>query len=46
MKRRDFSQVCGVAMAASAGLSLPALAQMKPPVSGKDYLVLDKPAAV
>ena len=46
MKRRDFSQVCGVAMAASAGLSLPALAQMKPPVAGKDYLVLDKPAAV
>ncbi len=48
MKRRDFSQVCSSVVAASA-LGLPAaqaLAQVKKPEAGADYLVLDKRAPV
>lgn len=48
MKRRDFSQACGSALAVSAiGLSASqANAQAKKPESGSDYLVLDKRAPV
>lgn len=48
MKRRDFSQACGSALAVSAmGLSASqASAQAKKPESGSDYLVLDKRAPV
>ena len=46
MKRRDFSLACGAAMAGTVLLQSPALAQMKPPQAGTDYLVLDKPAPV
>ncbi len=46
MKRRDFSGVCGAAVAASA-LYMPLVqAQPKPPEAGVDYLVLDKRAPV
>ena len=48
MKRRDFSQACGSALAGSA-LGLPAaqaMAQAKKPEAGADYLVLDKRAPV
>ena len=46
MKRRDFSGVCGAAVAASA-LYMPLVhAQAKPPEAGVDYLVLDKRATV
>lgn len=46
MKRRDFSGVCGAAVAASA-LYVPLVqAQAKPPEAGVDYLVLDKRAPV
>lgn len=46
MKRRDFSGVCGAAVAASA-LYMPLVqAQAKPPEAGVDYLVLDKRAPV
>lgn len=46
MKRRDFSLVCGAALAGSAVSPGLALAQAKPPVAGTDYMVLDKRAAV
>ncbi len=46
MKRRDFSSVCGVALAASAFGAPSARAQAKKPEAGTDYLVLDKRAAV
>jgi thiol:disulfide interchange protein DsbA len=46
MKRRDFSLVCGAAVAGSAWLQSAALAQVRPPVAGTDYMVLDKPVAV
>ena len=46
MKRRDFSLVCGAAVAGVAGHSGLALAQARPPVAGDDYLVLEKRAAV
>ena len=48
MKRRDFSQACGSALAVSAmGLSASQVnAQAKKPESGSDYLVLDKRAPV
>ena len=48
MKRRDFSAVCGAALA-GASLYAPALmaqAQPKKPEAGTDYLVLDKRASV
>jgi protein dithiol oxidoreductase (disulfide-forming) len=49
MKRRDFSAVCGAALAAS-GLYAPALmaqqALPKKPEAGTDYYVLDKRASV
>ena len=46
MKRRDFSLVCGAALAGNVLLQSPALAQAKPPQAGTNYLILDKPAAV
>src|SRR5450830_1918600 len=46
MKRRDFSLGCGLALAGSALIQSPALAQVKPPQAGSDYLVVEKPAAV
>jgi thiol:disulfide interchange protein DsbA len=46
MKRRDFSLVCGAAVAGVSGHSGLALAQARPPVAGDDYLVLEKRAAV
>jgi thiol:disulfide interchange protein DsbA len=46
MKRRDFSLACGAAVAGAALIQPAALAQGKPPESGVDYVVLDKPAAV
>ena len=46
MKRRDFSVVCGAALAGSAVAPGLALAQAKPPVAGTDYMVLDKRASV
>ena len=46
MKRRDFSVVCGAAVAGSAVAPRWALAQAKPPVAGTDYMVLDKRASV
>lgn len=46
MKRRDFSLACGAALGGSALVPSVALAQMKPPQAGADYLVVEKPAAV
>jgi thiol:disulfide interchange protein DsbA len=46
MKRRDFSLACGAAVAGAALIQCPALAQGKPPESGVDYVVLEKPATV
>ena len=46
MKRRNFSVLSGVGLAAVAALPGQVLAQTKPPVAGTDYLVLDKPAPV
>jgi thiol:disulfide interchange protein DsbA len=46
MKRRDFSLACGAALAGSALIQTPALAQEKPPEMGKDYLVLERRAPV
>ncbi|GDX56677.1 thiol:disulfide interchange protein [Comamonadaceae bacterium] len=46
MKRRNFSVLSGVGLAAVAALPGQMLAQTKPPVAGTDYLVLDKPAPV
>src|SRR5450759_5468456 len=46
MKRRNFSLGCGLALAGSALIQSPALAQLKPPQAGSDYLVVEKPAAV
>ena len=46
MKRRDFSVVCGAAVAGYAVAPRWALAQAKPPVAGTDYMVLDKRASV
>lgn len=46
MKRRDFSLACGLALAGSALIQSPALAQLKPPQAGSDYLAVEKPAAV
>lgn len=46
MKRRDFSAVCGSALAASVLFSPAAQAQGKKPEEGSDYLVLDKRASV
>ncbi len=46
MKRRDFSLTCGSVLAATAMGPLSAHAQMKKPVVGDDYLVLDKKVAV
>ena len=46
MKRRDFSVVCGAALAGSAVAPRMALAQSKPPVAGTDYMVLEKRASV
>ncbi|NMM14405.1 MAG: thiol:disulfide interchange protein DsbA/DsbL [Rhodoferax sp.] len=45
MKRRDFSLVCS-ALAGAAFIQSPALAQVKPPVAGTDYLLVEKRAAV
>jgi thiol:disulfide interchange protein DsbA len=46
MKRRDFSLACGVALAGTALVQTPAIAQGKPPESGNDYVVLEKRAGV
>jgi len=46
MKRRDFSVVCGAALAGSTVAPRLALAQAKPPVAGTDYMVLEKRASV
>ena len=46
MKRRNFSVLSGVGLAAVVALPGSVLAQSKPPVAGTDYLVLDKPAPV
>ena len=46
MKRRDFSVLSGVGLAAAVALPGSVLAQTKPPAAGTDYLVLDKPAPV
>ncbi len=48
MKRRDFSAVCGTALATAAVFSTSgtAQAQAKKPEAGADYLVLDKRAGV
>ena len=46
MKRRNFSVLSGVGLAAVVALPGSVLAQTKPPVAGTDYLVLDKPAPV
>ena len=46
MKRRDFSVVCGAALAGSAVAPRLALAQAKPPAAGTDYMVLEKRASV
>ncbi|MEI8028857.1 MAG: thiol:disulfide interchange protein DsbA/DsbL [Comamonadaceae bacterium] len=46
MKRRDFSLAFGAAVAGAALIQPQAWAQVKPPESGVDYVVLDKPAAV
>ena len=46
MKRRDFSVVCGAALAGSAVAPRLAMAQAKPPVAGTDYMVLEKRASV
>jgi thiol:disulfide interchange protein DsbA len=46
MKRRDFSLVCGAAVAGSAFVPPSALAQAKAPQAGVDYLVVEKSAAV
>ncbi len=46
MKRRDFSLVCGAAVASSAFVQSAAMAQAKAPEAGTDYLVVDKRAAV
>lgn len=46
MKRRDFSVVCGAALAAGALFSPLAQAQAKKPEEGSEYLVLDKRAPV
>src|SRR5665647_1816216 len=45
MKRRDFSLACS-AMAGAAFIQSPALAQVKPPVAGTDYLLVEKRVAV
>ncbi len=45
MKRRDFSLACSAA-AAAAWLPTGASAQVKPPLAGTDYLVVEKPAGV
>lgn len=45
MKRREFSLACSAA-AGAALVPLAAQAQAKPPESGTDYLVVEKPAAV
>ena len=46
MKRRNFSVLSGVGLAAAVALPSSVLAQTKPPVAGTDYLMLDKPAPV
>lgn len=46
MKRRNFSVLSGVGLAAAVALPGSVLAQTKPPAAGTDYLVLDKPAPV
>ena len=46
MKRRNFSVLSGVGLAAVVALPGSVLAQTTPPVAGTDYLVLDKPAPV
>lgn len=46
MKRRDFSVVCGAAVAGSAWLAPMAWAQGKVPEAGTDYIVVDSKAAV
>ena len=46
MKRRDFSIACGAALAGTALVQTPALAQIKPPQAGTDYVVLKNPAPV
>lgn len=46
MKRRDFSLVCGAAVAGSAFVPPSALAQAKAPQAGVDYLVVEKSATV
>ncbi|MEY3144943.1 MAG: hypothetical protein RL342_614 [Pseudomonadota bacterium] len=46
MKRRNFSVLSGVGLAAVVALPGSVLAQSKPPVAGTDYLVLEKPAPV
>lgn len=46
MKRRDFSVVCGAAVAGTGWLAPNARAQGKAPVAGTDYVVVDKRAAV
>jgi len=46
MKRRDFSIACGTALAGTALVQTPAMAQIKPPQAGTDYVVLKNPATV
>ncbi len=46
MKRRDFSIACGAALAGTALVQTPAMAQIKPPQAGTDYVVLKNPAPV
>ena len=46
MKRRDFSLACGAALAGTALVQTPAMAQIKPPQAGTDYVALKNPATV
>lgn len=46
MKRRDFSLACGAAVAGTTFIPSAAWAQVKPPVAGTDYLIVEKRAAV
>jgi thiol:disulfide interchange protein DsbA len=46
MKRRDFSLVCGAAVAGTAFVQTTAQAQGKPPEAGTDYVLVERRAAV
>jgi thiol:disulfide interchange protein DsbA len=46
MKRRDFSLVCGAAVAGAAFIQPAALAQARPLQPGVDFVLLEKPAPV